>query len=193
MSAKEKLTVYPKLFRLKCWQQLFTRWRFRTLSALRRHFTKHVPWMEDVRTYALFSVDQETFYYFEFELGTIIVDGEEAEGRVPKTWLPNAKYILHGRWAFVRFIPLSDTPWLSVGLNSKSDVGIWLLLSLFSPLSFLMKLIITVFFSSASIHDFKEHGLDPNLVPISRTHEDPVFSMILSMLSLGASQCRPRT
>lgn len=53
--------------------------------------------MEDVRTYALFSVDQETFYYFEFELGTIIVDGEEAEGRVPKTWLPNAKYILHGR------------------------------------------------------------------------------------------------
>lgn len=38
--------------------------------------------------------EKKDFHYFESELGTVIVDDEEAEGRIPCIWIPNAKNIL---------------------------------------------------------------------------------------------------
>lgn len=79
---------------MKGWQTAFYWVKVPDNYPLFRHFTKPVTQMEDVPSYSLSAAGKKDYNYFESELGTVIIDDEEAGGRVLKTWLPNAKYIL---------------------------------------------------------------------------------------------------
>ena len=83
MTAKDKITVYPKMSELKGWEGAFY-WLTVPVD--------FPPRMEDVPSYGLSEAEQEAFDYFESE--PKVGEGEESEIRVPCTWLPHAKYIL---------------------------------------------------------------------------------------------------
>ncbi|KMS94811.1 hypothetical protein BVRB_015090, partial [Beta vulgaris subsp. vulgaris] len=59
---------------------------------LRRHFTKPFPRMEDVTKYELTEAEVKAFEYFDSV--DAVLEGDEGETRIPRTWLPHAKYIL---------------------------------------------------------------------------------------------------
>lgn len=91
ITAKNKLTVYPKLTGMKGWHPAFYWLEVSANFPLRRHFTKPVIRMEDIPWYGLSAVKMAAFDYFEFEVGTLVIDGgDDAEGRIPYTQLPNA-------------------------------------------------------------------------------------------------------
>lgn len=94
MSTKNKLIVYPKLTDLKGWQPAFYWVRVSDNFSISRYFTKPITHMEDIPTYGLFVAEEKSVAYFHSELGIMVVDGEEAEERIPSTLLPNVKYIL---------------------------------------------------------------------------------------------------
>ncbi|KMS98968.1 hypothetical protein BVRB_3g067080 [Beta vulgaris subsp. vulgaris] len=92
MTYKDKMTVYPKMSGLKCWQGAFYWLKVPDDFPLRRHFTKPYPSMEDIPKYDLSEAEKEAFKYFDSV--DVAVEGEETEMRIPSTWLPHTKYIL---------------------------------------------------------------------------------------------------
>lgn len=92
MTVADKMTVYPKMSGLKSWQGAFYWLKVPDDFPLRRHFTKPYPRMEDITKYDLTEAEIKAFEYFDSV--DVVLEGDETETRVPRTWLPHAKYIL---------------------------------------------------------------------------------------------------
>lgn len=77
--------------------------------------------MEDVPSYGFSKADQEAFDYFESK--PEVEGSEEAEARIPCTWLPHAKYILDNE-PFSSLLPCRTHP---EGEYPEfwSDIGLW--------------------------------------------------------------------